>query len=68
MLARTKKAGIPTVAIGGCVEPCDELNAMGFAGIYPILEEKVPLEVAMQRDFASANVTKTVAKILKNWK
>ena len=68
VLARTKKAGIPTVAIGGCVEPCDELNAMGFAGIYPILEEKVPLEVAMQRDFASANVTKTVAKILKNWK
>ena len=55
------------MAIGGCVEPCDELNAMGFAGIYPILEEKVPLEVAMQRDFASANVTKTVAKILKNW-
>lgn len=64
VLARTKKAGIPTVAIGGCVEPCDELNAMGFTGIYPILEEKVPLEVAMQRDFASANVTKTVAKIL----
>ena len=64
VLARTKKAGIPTVAIGGCVEPCDELNAMGFAGIYPILEEKVPLEVAMQRDFASANVTKTVARII----
>lgn len=64
VLARTKKMGIPTVAIGGCVEPCAELNAMGFAGIYPILEEKVPLEIAMQHDFASANVTKTVAKIL----
>ncbi len=68
VLARAKKMSIPTVAIGGCVEPCDELNAMGFAGIYPILEEKVPLEIAMRRDFASANVTKTVAKIIKNWK
>ena len=68
VLARTKKAGIPTVAIGGCVEPCEELNAMGFAGIYPILEEKVPLEVAMQHDFASANVTNTVVRILSNWK
>ncbi|MBE6317969.1 MAG: glycerate kinase [Bacteroidales bacterium] len=67
VLARTKKMGIPTVAIGGCVEPCAELNAMGFAGIYPILEETVPLEVAMQHDFASANVTKTVARIIKNW-
>ena len=67
VLARTKKMGIPTVAIGGCVEPCAELNAMGFAGIYPILEEMVPLEVAMQHDFASANVTKTVARIIKNW-
>lgn len=67
VLARAKRMGIPTVAIGGCVEPCEELNAMGFAGIYPILEEKVPLEVAMQRDFASANVTNTVARILRNW-
>ena len=68
VLARAKKVGIPTVAIGGCVEPCYELNAMGFAGIYPILEEKVPLELAMQHDFASANVTNTVARILRNWK
>lgn len=68
VLARAKKLGIPTVAIGGCVEPCEELNTMGFAGIYPILEEKVPLEMAMQHDFASANVTNTIARILRNWK
>jgi hypothetical protein len=36
---------------------------MGFAAIYPILEEKVPLEVAMRPDFAAANVEKTVKKI-----
>jgi glycerate kinase len=64
VLARAKAAGIPVVAIGGCVERCDSLDAMGFAGVYPILEEKVPLEVAMQHDFASANVTRTVARIV----
>lgn len=68
VLARAKQMGIPTVAIGGCVEPCEELNAMGFDGIYPILEEKVPLEIAMQHDFASANVTNTIARILSTRK
>lgn len=64
VLARAKRKNIPVIAIGGCVEMCDSLKQMGFSGIYPILEEKVPLEVAMQRDFASANVTRTVARIL----
>lgn len=68
VLARAKAQGIPVVAIGGCVEMCDSLNAMGFAGIYPILEEKVPLELAMQRDFASQNVTNTLIRILKMMK
>ena len=66
VLARGKRLGILVIAIGGCVEMCDSLEQMGFAGIYPILEEKVPLEVAMQRDFASANVTRTVARVLRN--
>ena len=64
VLNRAKQQHIPVIAIGGCVEMCDSLLQMGFAGIYPILEEKVPLEVAMQRDFAMSNVTKTVAKVL----
>lgn len=68
VLARAKAAGIPVVAIGGCVERCDSLDAMEFAGVYPILEEKVPLEVAMQHDFASANVTRTVARIVSQMK
>lgn len=68
VLARAKNAGIPVVAIGGCVEMCDSLEQMGFAGIYPILEEKVPLEVAMQHDFASANVTRTINRVLSQMK
>ena len=67
VLQRAKKQHIPVIAIGGCVEMCDSLLQMGFAGIYPILEEKVPLEVAMQRDFAMSNVKKTVEKIVKTF-
>lgn len=67
VLHRAKQQHIPVVAIGGCVEMCDGLVQMGFAGIYPILEEKVPLEIAMQRDFAMNNVRKTVAKIVPNY-
>jgi hypothetical protein len=44
---------------------CDSLSKLGFAGIYPILEEEVPLEVAMQREFAMSNVQKTVTRILE---
>jgi glycerate kinase len=66
VLARSKKQHIPVIAIGGCVEMCDSLLQMGFAGIYPILEEKVPLEIAMQRDFAMSNVTKTIARVLQS--
>ena len=65
VLSRAKQQHIPVIAICGCVEICDSLLQMGFAGIYPILEEKVPLEVAMQRDFAMGNVTKTVARVLR---
>ena len=66
VLARAKKQGIPVIAIGGCVEMCESVEQMGFAGIYPILEEKVPLEIAMRPDFAAANVEKTIQRILKN--
>ena len=66
VLAHAKQQGIPVVAIGGCVEMCESVEQMGFAGIYPILEEKVPLEIAMCPDFAAANVEKTIQRILKN--
>ena len=66
VLARAKQQGIPVVAIGGCVEICESVEQMGFAGIYPILEEEVPLEIAMCPDFAAANVEKTIQRILKN--
>jgi glycerate kinase len=66
VLARAKQQGIPVVAIGGCVEMCESVEQMGFAGIYPILEEKVPLEIAMRPDFAAKNVEMTITKLLNH--
>lgn len=66
VLARAKAQDIPVVAIAGRVEMCDSVAQMGFAGVYPIMENEVPLAVAMQPDFAAANVEKTVKKIVTN--
>ena len=63
VLARAKKQSIPVIAIAGCVEICESVKQMGFAGIYPITEEKLPLEIAMQAEVAAMNVEKTVKKI-----
>lgn len=62
VLARAKAQDIPVIAIGGCVKRCESVEQMGFAGIYPITEEKLPLEIAMQAEVAAMNVEKTVRK------
>lgn len=56
VLARAKAQDIPVVAIAGRVEMCDSVAQMGFAGVYAIWEEEMPLEVAMQSNTAAANV------------
>lgn len=64
VLARAKAQDIPVVAITGRVEMCDSVAQMGFAGVYAIWKEEMPLEVAMQSNTAAANVEKTVKKII----
>lgn len=64
VLEHTKKAGIPTIVIGGSVEMCPALKNMGFAGIYPIINIPVSLEKAMQKDFANANISRTIEQVL----
>ena len=65
VLARAKKQDIPTIALGGCVADCPELEGMGFAGIFPVIHAAVPLETAMDPQTASANVERTVREILR---
>ena len=55
--------GIPTIAIGGAVQVCDELEHSGFAAVLPIVAGPVALEMAMRREVAIANVSRTAAQI-----
>lgn len=64
VLQHTQRLGIPTIAIGGSVEICPELKSMGFAGIYSIIHAPVSLEKAMQKEFASENISRTIEQIL----
>ncbi len=64
VLQHAQRLGIPTIAIGGSVEICPELKSMGFAGIYSIIHTPVSLEKAMQKDFASKSISRTIEQIL----
>lgn len=64
VLQHAQRLGIPTIAIGGSVEICPELKSMGFASIYSIIHTPVSLEKAMQKDFASKNISRTIEQIL----
>lgn len=63
VLREATAQGIPTIAIGGAVQPCKELSESGFAAILPIVAGPVALEVAMQHDVACENVRRTAAQI-----
>lgn len=65
VLQHAQRFGIPVLLLGGSVEMCPELEEMGFAGIYPVTDAAVSLEQAMQKEFASANVTRTVEMVLR---
>ncbi len=65
VLREATAQGIPTIAIGGAVQPCAELNESGFAAVLPVVAGPVALEVAMQRDTAIENVRRTATQIAK---
>jgi glycerate kinase len=64
VLDAARRAGVPVVAIGGAVEAVGELNRQGFAAVFPILPAPVSLERAMEREYAMANIERTVAQIM----
>lgn len=59
--------GVPVVAIGGCVRWCDELRNSDFADIVAATPEGMPLEEAMLREVAMANVSRAAEKIAAEW-
>lgn len=65
VLNRAEAQGIPVVAIGGAVQPCEELSQSGFAAVLPIVAGPVSLDVAMQYDVAFENVARTAEQIAR---
>ena len=65
VLREATAQGIPTIAIGGAVQPCKELEHSGFTAVLPIVAGPVALEVAMQRDTAMENVRRTATQIAR---
>lgn len=63
VLRAAQAKGIPVIAIGGAVEMCDELRQSGFAAIIPIADASIPLDMAMRKDVAAANVKRTAHDI-----
>lgn len=67
VLKRARRAGVPVIAVGGSVEPGSEemLRRAGFAGVFPIVSDSVPLEEAMRPEIAAANVERTSRRIFR---
>lgn len=57
--------GIPTVAIGGAVEMCEELAESDFVAILPVVAGPVTLQEAMRKDVAHKNIRRTVEQIIR---
>lgn len=63
VLREATAQGIPTVAIGGAVQSCRELEQSGFAAVLPIVAAPTTLAEAMQPEVAKENVRRTAAQI-----
>lgn len=61
---RAAAAGVPTVAIAGCVEGATDLLKGGFAGVFPILHRPVTLAEALDADEAAPNISAVAAAIV----
>lgn len=59
VLKRAMAQGIPTLAIGGCIQWCRELQESAFKEIICINPNNLPETQAMQHDIAMKNVRQT---------
>ena len=68
VLRAATEQGIPTVAIGGGIEWCEELRHSGFTAIEAVTPEGMPLEEAMRSDVAKENILLTAERIAKEFR
>ncbi len=67
VLRHAAEFGVPVVAIGGSVDP-DAISILikaGFKAVLPIVQGPISLEEAMRPEMAAANISRTVAQIIR---
>ena len=67
VLGRARRAGVRCIAVGGGVEWCDELRNSDFDAIYAATPEGMPLDIAMKREVAIANIKRVATSIIKDF-
>ncbi len=67
VLKQANRKNIPVIAIGGKIELCPELQSMGFTDMRSINEPNTPIELAMQKEFATERIVETITKALKTY-
>ncbi|MDR0429783.1 MAG: glycerate kinase [Tannerellaceae bacterium] len=65
ILESGKRQGIPVIAIGGSIEDTESLNRLGFLSALPIQPGVVTLEQAMDKEFATRNIQRTLEQQLR---
>lgn len=60
-----RRQGIPVIAIGGSVEDVDLLNDYGFQAVFPLLPAPVSLEKAMEKEYVTGNIRRTIMQIMR---
>lgn len=67
VLRHAKRAGIRCIAVGGGVQWCDELRNSDFDAIYAATPEGMPLDEAMKKEVATANLQRVATSIVKEF-
>ncbi len=66
VLRRAKAQGIPVIAIGGSVQQCPEVEALGFETVVGVTPKNMTLQQAMIPNVAKRNITATIVDVLTN--
>lgn len=67
ILRRAQQLGIPTIAVGGSMEPTEALRNSGFRAIYAATPDTMSLDEAMRHHTAKRNLRQTAQRIAQEW-
>lgn len=64
VLQAAQRHNVPTLALCGRVELCDELKECGFEAILPLFDNSIADTIAMQQHHAETRITEVIAQYL----